>query len=496
MFAALTALSALAAPPRLVVAPVGGTFESADAERLRAGIKEAEAAGALRHVLVEIQLSRAASDALMLLGDALFELRTRGVTTVAFIVGGSETAPSTLLACACKEIALGPGARLGGLDALALGEENRKKVLAWAEAFGRAPRLAARMFDTHEALGAYHFSDPDKWLLLSPAAYEALAEAVRAKAIEKKDLCKEGESLMLDPGDTLKYTIARDNGFLNYRPDGRDDLFVKMSLVALKDEEIKDLGARRIFGGAGAPGMAFAEFCQSSIVRFVLILVGLLCLFLEFQAPGVGIPGLVSLLCFGVFFGTGLATGYADYWELGLFIVGCLLIALELFAFPGFAVTGILGVVCVLVSLVLGMIKNDASQPLAAGDLLGGVMTTLLGCVCAAAGMAVLARLVPKSRFVGRVGIVHRADIAGTSEGTDGAGASGKGASSWPIGAVGVAESMLRPAGKARFGDKLLDVVAESVVIAAGTPVIVVKKVGPMTVVREHGRSENVSDNG
>ncbi len=495
MLAALLSGAAFAVPPKLVVVPVSGTLEASEAARLLAGIKEAEAGGVLRHVIVEIALKEGASDGAMALAEGLFELKGRGMITVAFILGGSELAPSTLLACACKEIALGPGARIGALDTLGLSQENRDKVLSWSAAFGRSPVLAKRMFDRREALAAYHFSNPDKWGLLSRAGFEALAEADRSRLVEKKDICAEGEPLVLDPAE--HYTVTRDNGFLNYRPDGRSDLLVKLSLIDLKGEEIKDLASRPIFGGQGSPGMVFAEFCQTSIARFVLILVGLLCLFLEFQAPGVGIPGLISLACFGVLFGTGLATGYVDYWELGLFIVGCLLVALELFAFPGFAVTGILGVVCVLVSLVLGMMKDDALQPLDTGDLVSGLLTTLLGAVGAVLGMMGLAKLLPKSRFVGRAGIILRADISGTSEGAHAAVAPGKGGAVWPVGAVGVAESTLRPSGKARFGAKLLDVVAEGEVIAAGTPVLVVKKVGPMTVVREHERKDDASnDNG
>ncbi len=492
--AAVLAGAVSAAPPRLVVAPLSGTLDAGAVGRTLDGIKEAEAGGALRHVVVELALKGGDVKSLMALGEGLFELRARGIITVAFILGGSETGPSTLIACACKEIALGPGARIGALDALGLNEESGDKVRAWAEAFGRSPVLAKRMLDRREGLAAYHVSAPDQWLLLTRAGFEGLAEAVRAKVVEEKELCTPNEPLILDPSNTFQYTIASHHGFVTYRPDGRSDLLLKMNLVALKGEEIKDLGGSRVFGG-GAAGTAFAEFCQKPVMRFLLILIGLLCLFLEFQTPGIGIAGLASLVCFGVLFGTGLHTGHVDYWELGLFIVGCTLVALEILVLPGFGVAGILGVVCILVSLVLAMVKNEPSEPLDMNALLNGTITTLLGGLGAGAGVVVLGRVLLKNRFVARVGLIHGAEIAATSEGDARSGGRGKGASEWPIGGIGTAETMLRPAGKARIGGKLLDVVAESEIIVAGTPVIVVKKVGPMTVVREHKRTGGASDN-
>jgi membrane-bound serine protease (ClpP class) len=170
-------------------------------------------------------------------------------------------------------------------------------------------------------------------------------------------------------------------------------------------------------------------------------------------------------------------------------------VALEILVLPGFGVAGILGVVCILVSLVLAMVKNEPSGPLDMHALLNGIITTLLGGLGAGVGVAVLGRVMLKNRFVARIGLIHGTEIAATSEGDAGTAGRGESKAQWPIGAVGAAETMLRPAGKARIEGKLLDVVAESEVIPAGTPVIVVKKVGPMTVVRVHKRAGGANGN-
>jgi membrane-bound serine protease (ClpP class) len=52
-------------------------------------------------------------------------------------------------------------------------------------------------------------------------------------------------------------------------------------------------------------------------------------------------------------------------------------------------------------------------------------------------------------------------------------------------GLTGTAQSVLRPAGKARFGDRLVDVVSNGPYIQAGAPVEVVEVAGNRVVVRE-----------
>jgi membrane-bound serine protease (ClpP class) len=48
----------------------------------------------------------------------------------------------------------------------------------------------------------------------------------------------------------------------------------------------------------------------------------------------------------------------------------------------------------------------------------------------------------------------------------------------------GTAQTMLRPSGKARFADHLVDVVTEGEFVAAETPITVVQKDGMRVVVK------------
>jgi len=53
------------------------------------------------------------------------------------------------------------------------------------------------------------------------------------------------------------------------------------------------------------------------------------------------------------------------------------------------------------------------------------------------------------------------------------------------VGDVGVVEGLLRPAGKARFGENLLDVVSQGEYITNGQRVKVIERRGNRIVVRE-----------
>jgi membrane-bound serine protease (ClpP class) len=51
-------------------------------------------------------------------------------------------------------------------------------------------------------------------------------------------------------------------------------------------------------------------------------------------------------------------------------------------------------------------------------------------------------------------------------------------------GDLGVAESLCRPAGKARFGQEIIDVMSEGEYLRPGTPLVVVRNEGNRLVVR------------
>jgi membrane-bound serine protease (ClpP class) len=76
------------------------------------------------------------------------------------------------------------------------------------------------------------------------------------------------------------------------------------------------------------------------------------------QSPGIGFPLAIAILAAVAYFAPLYLEGLAANWEIVIFIVGLILIAVEIFVIPGFGITGGLGVLLVFSGLVLSLIDN------------------------------------------------------------------------------------------------------------------------------------------
>ena len=83
-------------------------------------------------------------------------------------------------------------------------------------------------------------------------------------------------------------------------------------------------------------------------------------IYFELQTPGVGFPILAAVVALVLYFIPYYLNGLAENWEIALFFVGIILIALEIFVIPGFGLAGVAGISLTLASLVLVMLNNDA----------------------------------------------------------------------------------------------------------------------------------------
>lgn len=224
---------------------------------------------------------------------------------------------------------------------------------------------------------------------------------------------------------------------------------------------------------------------------FVLILVGMAAAYAELKAPGFGVGGVISLLAFGMFFfGNYMAGNLANYELVALFILGLILLAVEILIIPGTGVTGILGALCMLAALLLGPVDkidwNDWKGGEFAGslvDLLRGPALTLgLGLMGGCILILILMRLLPDTP-VFRAFVVKKALAGGASLGHGSAGQEAEERVGW----TGESLTDLRPAGKAIFSGQELDVVADGSFIAKGAKIRILAEDGMKVVV---GRME------
>ena len=217
-----------------------------------------------------------------------------------------------------------------------------------------------------------------------------------------------------------------------------------------------------------------------------LLLFGIAGAYMELKVPGFGLPGFLSLMCFGLFFFGHNVAGYmAGFEAIGVFALGLILVLLELFVFPGILVFGLLGVFCIIGSLIYSMVDPlnlnwDGSVNFSQlGVLLGGpVMNVLIAFAGALVVALFLMRYmssVPMIRWM----VLEEAQRDGPALNKSNGGTE----TSSLVGFDGVAATDLKPSGSATINDRRVDVISSGVFISAGTSIVVTKHEGSRVVV-------------
>lgn len=207
---------------------------------------------------------------------------------------------------------------------------------------------------------------------------------------------------------------------------------------------------------------------------------GLLGIYVEIKTPGLGLPGLLGIICLAIFFWGHNVAGLAGLEEILFFVLGLLLLVLEIFVIPGFGIAGISGLVLMTASLLFSMVEHYPGNswlnipPDQIQSAIVSVGSALAGSVIL---MAILARYIPKAHMFSSVFLqssVSKKEGYTSSEDTPEL-----------IGAKGFAVTQLRPAGIGSFGDKRLNVVARGAFIEKGQPIVIAETYGNRIVVDE-----------
>lgn len=100
------------------------------------------------------------------------------------------------------------------------------------------------------------------------------------------------------------------------------------------------------------------QFLLNPLLRsiFMMMIVG--GIFVEIRTPGIGLPLVTAVFGALLYFAPAYIGHLVSSWEILLFVVGLILIAVEIFVLPGFGVCGITGIIAVVVSLVFAMVDN------------------------------------------------------------------------------------------------------------------------------------------
>jgi membrane-bound serine protease (ClpP class) len=207
----------------------------------------------------------------------------------------------------------------------------------------------------------------------------------------------------------------------------------------------------------------------------LLMGLGVLCLFIEFKTPGFGFFGIAGIVLLAVVFLGHYVAGFSGHEPMIIFALGLLLLALEVFFFPGVAVMAVSGIALMLGSLVWAMADIWPNEPLtieASGDLFLQPLINLGAGLALALVLAVLlARFLPKGwlwdRMVLQAAVGTAAQVAGKAPEVAANAAA-------LIGRRGVVVTPLRPGGEVEIDGRRYQAQLELGSAAAGTPVVVV----------------------
>jgi len=208
-------------------------------------------------------------------------------------------------------------------------------------------------------------------------------------------------------------------------------------------------------------------FLMNPAFQAILIMIIIAGIYFELQSPGLGFPSIAAITAAVLYFTPLYIDGLVQNWEIVLFILGIILVLLELFAFQGFGIFLILGVLCIATGLVFALLDNHyfTFEKVEIPDISRSVLTVLSGMLMGMIGLLWL------SSRIGEKGLLRKIALSTdleTSESVD----QGLGLL---VGKTGKAMTVLRPSGKVIIDNDVYDAVSNQGFIDRGTTVTVVK---------------------
>lgn len=294
------------------------------------------------------------------------------------------------------------------------------------------------------------------------------------------------------------------DGFMNLDKEvkiGDEVINPKGALLTLSAQEaVKDIGGKPLLASGIAGDIdavcrdvsldpsalvrvepsGFEKLAQLITTLAPLLLVGgAIGAYIEFKSPGFGVAGVLSAICFLLFFTGHYIAGLTGLEVAAVFALGLLLVLIELVLFPGVIVVAALGTALMFGALFFAMVDFYPAQPVSFSfALLARPMINLgVAIVVSVFLVSLLARFLPSLPVFRRV-FLSAQSASGPSLPLLPTLANGVSA-----GETGVAQTTLRPAGKALIGQRLVDVVTDGQFIEPGSGVRVLSVAGDRIVV-------------
>lgn len=208
-----------------------------------------------------------------------------------------------------------------------------------------------------------------------------------------------------------------------------------------------------------------AQFFTSTTVASILFLIAIVCMGIEIFTAGFGFFGIMSIICFALYFGGGFLAGFAEWWSVALLVAGLVLLGIEVVV-PGFGVFGILGFVSIAAGMMFAS-RNITTFLIVLCIGLVGSMILLPILYRVLKRMGLLRKLALGEGMLAKEGYVSHEHIPSLK------------------GKKGVALTVLRPAGTARIDGMRCSVITSGAFIEKDSKIIVVEHTPGRIVVDE-----------
>lgn len=360
-----------------------------------------------------------------------------GKPTYVFINKDAASA-GALISIACDSIYMAPGASIGAAtvvfqDGQAAPDKYqsymRSIMRSTAEANGRDPRIAEAMVDEN---------------------------------LEVEGVSEAGEVITFSTSEAIKH------GYCEAEVNSIEEIL-----------SLNNIDKYRIERYSLSPAESIIAFFLNPVISGLLILIIIGGIYFELQTPGIGFPILASVVAMILYFTPYYLNGLAENWEIAVFFLGVILLALEVFVIPGFGVAGVLGLICSIGALILVMLNNEnfdfsfvaaadifLAATVALVALLGGFILIFIGGV-----------KFTETRFFRKIALVD------TQQSSEGYTANVSKVSM--LQKKGTAYTVLRPSGKIMIDNELYDAYTRGSYINKNEEVIVIGEEGTSLKVKK-----------
>lgn len=362
--------------------------------------------------------------------DAADSIRTKILNSelpVYVFIDKNAASAGALISIACDSIYMAPGASIGAATVV----DQEGKVL------------------------------PDK--------YQSYMRSMMRSTAEAKDRDPDIAQAMVDPkiyipgisdtGQVLTFTVgeAIENNFCRAEVEDMDELLQHAGYDDYVFIEHKITATDKIIGWLINP-----------MISGLLIMVIIGGIYFELQSPGVGFPLAASVFAALLYFAPLYLEGLANNWEILLFVVGLILLAIEVFAIPGFGILGLLGILFMITGLTLSMVGNVGPGffEIDTTGIVGALLIVIIATFVAVVGSLLLSKKLFTTNAFGHLALDK---VQNVDEGYTSALKSYENM----VGKTGIAYTVLRPSGKVIINEELFDATARSGMIEKGIEVII-----------------------